>query len=181
MQELQAQIQEHVNPLLSDASSVVKRALLYHVAPLCGFFGRVKANDVILSHLVTYLNTRDWELRAAFNECAVELASCVGPRSLEEYLLPLITLSLAGACTPFSPIDRVAHRFLQKQIADAEEFVVIKVLATLSTLTERKVLAKAKIWELVTQIIGFLCHPNIWIRKGRSSLFHAFPFENWDD
>lgn len=109
----------------------------------------MKANDVILSHVVTYLNTRDWELRAAFNEYAVELASCVGPRSLEEYLLPLLTLSLA----------------------DAEESVIVKVLETLTTLTERRVLAKPKLWELVNQIIGFLCHPNSWIRARASSRF----------
>lgn len=96
LQELQLQIQEHVAPLLSDPAPVVKRALLYHVGALCTFFGPLKANDAILAHLVTYLNTRDWQLRAAWNENAVDVASCVGSRSLEEYILPLISLSLAG-------------------------------------------------------------------------------------
>jgi phosphoinositide-3-kinase regulatory subunit 4 len=97
LQELQSQVQEHVNSLLSDSSTTVKRALLCHVGALCTFFGRLKANDAILAHLVTYLNTRDWLLRVAWNENAVDVASCVGSRSLEEYILPLITLSLAGA------------------------------------------------------------------------------------
>ena len=96
LQELQSQVQDHVNPLLSDPSSEVKRALLCHVTSLCTFFGRLKANDVVLSHLVTYLNTRDWQLRRAFNEYSIDVTNCVGPQSLEEYILPLITLSLAG-------------------------------------------------------------------------------------
>lgn len=94
--ELQLLLQEHITPLLTDPSSVVKRALLSHVGPLCTFFGPIRANDAVLAHLVTYLNTRDWQLRAAWNEHAVEVAQCVGATSLEEYILPLITLSLAG-------------------------------------------------------------------------------------
>ena len=90
-------MQEHISPLLSDSSSVVKRALLGHVGDLCTFFGPLRANDAILAHLITYLNTRDWLLRAAWNENAVEVAGCVGARSLEEYILPLIILSLSGA------------------------------------------------------------------------------------
>lgn len=43
---------------------------------------------------------------------------------------------------------------------------MVQVLATLTTLTERRLLAKGKIWELVGQITGFLCHPNLWIREG---------------
>ncbi|CEQ42196.1 SPOSA6832_04001, partial [Sporobolomyces salmonicolor] len=144
LQELQSQIQEHINPLLSDPSSDVKRALLSHVGQLCTFFGRLTANDAVLAHLVTYLNTRDWLLRAAWNDTAVDVASCVGPRALEEYILPLIILSLS----------------------DPEEFVVMRVLASLTILAERRFLTKGKIWELVGQISGFLCHPNIWIREG---------------
>ena len=162
LQELQAHVQEHVNPLLCDSSSVVKRALLSHVGALCTFFGRLKANDAILAHLVTYLNTRDWLLRDAWNENAVDVASCVGSRSLEEYILPLITLSLAGA--HFSLRTRTSLTYICSP--DAEESVVARVLATLTTLAERRLLAKSKLWELVSQITGFLCHPNIWIREG---------------
>lgn len=101
LQELQSQVQDHINPLLTDPSSVVKRALLFDVGALCTFFGRPKVNDAVLAHLVTYLNTRDWLLRVAWNEHAVEVAQCVGPRSLEEYILPLITLSLSGGSLQF--------------------------------------------------------------------------------
>ncbi|BGP38644.1 Serine/threonine-protein kinase [Rhodotorula kratochvilovae] len=147
LQELHALVQDHIGPLLADPSSAVKRALLVHVGALCTFFGRQRANDAVLAHLVTYLNTRDWQLRAAWNEHAVDVAACVGARSLEEYILPLITLSLA----------------------DPEEFVVVKVLESLTKLAERRLLSKGKIWELVGQLTGFLCHPNIWIREGAAA------------
>lgn len=97
LQELHSLVQDHLGPLLSDPSPAVKRALLVHVGALCTFFGRLGANDAVLAHLVTYLNTRDWLLRAEWNARAVDVAQCVGARSLEEYILPLISLSLAGA------------------------------------------------------------------------------------
>ncbi|GAA5975929.1 hypothetical protein JCM10908_005330 [Rhodotorula pacifica] len=147
LQELHGIVQDHLGPLLSDPSSAVKRALLTRVGELCTFFGRLKANDAVLAHLVTYLNTRDWLLRKAWNEHAVDVAACVGARSLEEYILPLISLSLA----------------------DPEEFVVVQVLETLTTLASRRLLAKAKVWELVGQTVGFLCHPNIWIREATAA------------
>lgn len=90
-------MQIHLAPLLSSPSAAVKRALLLRISPLCTFFGRSKANDIILSHLVTYLNTGEWELRRAFNTVAVEVGMVVGGRSLEEYILPLMSLSLAGS------------------------------------------------------------------------------------
>ncbi|CAG8816112.1 21868_t:CDS:2, partial [Dentiscutata erythropus] len=63
LHELQSIIQEQVTTLLIDSESAVKRALLSNITSLCIFFGRQKANDVLLSHMITYLNDRDWMLR----------------------------------------------------------------------------------------------------------------------
>jgi phosphoinositide-3-kinase regulatory subunit 4 len=105
LSELHSTIQDHLSPLLSDPSPSVKRALLTNISMLCTFFGRLKANDAVLAHLVTYLNTRDWLLRKKWNEEAVGVAECVGKKSLEEYILPLIVLSLAGASRfPITPV-----------------------------------------------------------------------------
>lgn len=160
-------MQDHLGPLLSDPSSAVKRALLTRVGDLCTFFGRLKANDAVLAHLVTYLNTRDWLLRKAWNEHPPDVASCVGARSLEEYILPLISLSLAGKLgtniSTGEPLTDFVHP------TDPEEFVVVQVLDTLTTLASRRLLAKVKIWELVGQTVGFLCHPNIWIREASAA------------
>ncbi len=163
-------MQDHLGPLLSDPSSVVKRALLTRIGDLCTFFGRLKANDAVLAHLVTYLNTRDWLLRKAWNEHAPDVASCVGARSLEEYILPLISLSLAGKLAHISLSSaRFSSRLNEMCPTDPEEFVVVQVLDPLTTLASRRLLAKVKIWELVGQTVGFLCHPNIWIREASAA------------
>jgi hypothetical protein len=86
-----------------DPSPIVKRAVLHNISALCIFLGRQKTNDVILSHMITYLNDRDWLLRHAFFESIVDVAACAGGRSLEEYILPLMVQALSGEpshCTP---------------------------------------------------------------------------------
>lgn len=42
------------------------------ITRLCVFFGRQKANDVLLSHMITFLNDKnDWHLRGAFFDSIV--------------------------------------------------------------------------------------------------------------
>jgi len=101
MQELQGHIQEHLSALLMDPSSIVKRAVLHDISSLCIFLGRQKTNDVLLSHMITYLNDRDWLLRYAFFESIVDVAACAGGRSLEEYILPLMVQALSGTACSF--------------------------------------------------------------------------------
>jgi phosphoinositide-3-kinase, regulatory subunit 4 len=96
LQDLQNNIQEQLSALLMDPSSVVKRAVLHNISSLCIFLGRQKTNDVLLSHMITYLNDRDWLLRYAFFESIVDVAACAGGRSLEEYILPLMIQALSG-------------------------------------------------------------------------------------
>ncbi|ESK97721.1 phosphoinositide 3-kinase regulatory subunit 4 [Moniliophthora roreri MCA 2997] len=96
MQDLQNSIQEHLSALLMDPSSIVKRAVLHDISYLCIFL-RQRTNDVILSHMITYLNDRDWLLRLAFFESIVDVAACAGGRSLDEYILPLMIQALSGA------------------------------------------------------------------------------------
>ena len=99
MADLQAEIVDQVTTLLVDPSSLVKRATLHNnTAALCVFFGRQKTNDVLLSHMITYLNDRDWLLRFEFFDSIVGVAACVGKRSLEEYILPLMIQALSGMC-----------------------------------------------------------------------------------
>ncbi|TFK19255.1 ARM repeat-containing protein [Coprinopsis marcescibilis] len=147
MQELQSHIQEHLSALLMDPSSVVKRAVLHNISTLCVFLGRQKTNDVLLSHMITYLNDRDWLLRYSFFESIVDVAACAGGRSLEEYILPLMIQALS----------------------DVEESVVARVLGALTSLCELGLFQKMRIWELMSATLGFLYHPNIWIRQGAAA------------
>ena len=97
--ELHTAIEDCAIAMLSDASSQVRRALLGggQIASLCLFLGRAKTAEVVLSHAITYLNDPDWRLRSSFFEAAVPLAACVGGRSVEEYILPLMLQALGGA------------------------------------------------------------------------------------
>ncbi len=50
-----------VSQLLTDSNNCVRRTLLLtpnSCANLCVFFGRQKTNDVILSHIITFLNDK---------------------------------------------------------------------------------------------------------------------------
>ena len=70
--------------LLSDPENIVKQTLLENgITQLCVFFGCQKANDVLLSHMITFLNDKqDWQLRGAFFDSIVGVAAYVGWHSL---------------------------------------------------------------------------------------------------
>lgn len=142
---------EHSKILLTDPSSSVRRAFLRSVSRLCVFFGQNKANDVILSHLNTYLNDKDWMLRCAFFETITGVATYIGGTALEEYIMPLMVQSLT----------------------DPEEFVVVKVLGSLTGMAEVGLLGRAKVWECCEVVGRFMVHPNLWVRQGAAAFIAA--------
>ncbi|RKP23661.1 armadillo-type protein [Syncephalis pseudoplumigaleata] len=144
---LQSQLQDHAVTLLVDPDSTVRRALLGGMTRLCVALGRRRANDLLLSHMLTYLNDNDWLLRCAFFETIVGVATFVGGRSLEEYILPLMVQSLA----------------------DAEEYVIERVLSAMASLTSLGLFQKSTVRELVSTVAPLMCHPNDWIRWGAIS------------
>lgn len=133
----------HTKALITDTDSSVRRALLGSVPELCMFFGTADANDVILSHLNTYLNDRDWMLKCAFFETIVGVATFLGGTSLEEFIMPLMVQALT----------------------DPEEFVVERVLRSFANMAELGLFQRSKTWELVDIVARFTMHPNIWIRE----------------
>ncbi|KAI9686194.1 MAG: Serine/threonine-protein kinase [Bathelium mastoideum] len=140
---LVAQFEVHTKVLLTDRDASVRRAFLKSVSALCVFFGTAKANDVILSHLNTYLNDRDWLLKCAFFETIVGVAVFVGSTNLEEFILPLMIQALT----------------------DPEEFVVERVLRSLSSMAHLGLFQRSRTWELVDIVGRFTMHPNLWIRE----------------
>ena len=133
----------HTKALITDVDSSVKRAFLGSVPELCLFFGTAESNDIILSHLNTYLNDKNWKLKCAFFETIVGVATFLGGPSLEEFILPLMVQALT----------------------DPEEFVVQGVLHSLASMSELGLFQRSKIWELVDVVGRFTMHPNIWIRE----------------
>ncbi|KZS96937.1 WD40 repeat-like protein [Sistotremastrum niveocremeum HHB9708] len=151
LSDLHGFIQELLGVALADPSSSVKRAVLQNVSSLCVFLGREKTNDLLLSHMITYLNDRDWLLRYAFFDAIGDVAIRVAGRSVEEYILPL----------------------MYQALSDAEESVISKVLATLTSSAELGLFARIRVWELMSASLGFLYHPNIWIRQGAVAFIAA--------
>ena len=94
--EIQNVVEEQATTLLVDSTAAVKRSTLSSIADLCLFFGRQKSSETVLSHIMTYLNDRDWMLRLAFFDAIVGVGAFIGIRAIEEYVLPLMIQALAG-------------------------------------------------------------------------------------
>jgi phosphoinositide-3-kinase regulatory subunit 4 len=135
-------LESHTKLLVEDPDISVRRAFLASVPELCLFFDD-HSNDVLLTHLNTYLNDRDWTLKCAFFDTIVGIATFIGSTSLEEFMLPLMIQALT----------------------DPEEYVVQAALHSLAQLAGLGLLSRPKVWELVELISRFTMHPNIWIRE----------------
>lgn len=142
-QELGELFEMHAKALVEDADASVRRAFLSSVPELCMFFGSEESNDIILTHLNTYLNDRNWMLKCAFFDTIVGIATVLGSTSLEEFTLPLMVQALT----------------------DPEEHVVQAALHSLAELASLGLLSKAKIYELVDVVGRFTMHPNLAIRE----------------
>jgi phosphoinositide-3-kinase, regulatory subunit 4 len=141
--DLVSHFEDATKALITDPNPAVRRAFLASVPGLCVFFGSSKANDVILSHLNTYLNDEDWILKCAFIKVLVGIATFVGVGNLEKFILPLMIQSLT----------------------DAESFVVERVIRSLASMAEIGLLQKATLWSVLLIVVRFLVHPSLWIRE----------------
>lgn len=152
LQALQETIQHKVVTLLSDPNNTVKMTLIDNdIGRLCHFFGRQKASDVLLSHMITFLNDKqDWQLRASFFVAITSVASYVGWQSAQ-ILKPL----------------------LQQGLSDSEEFVIQKTLSSLQKLVYFGFLYKSVLLEFVSDIVPLLAHPNDWIRQGSAGFISS--------
>lgn len=137
----------HTKALLTDNNAFVRRAFLDCVSSLCVFFGSSRANDVILSHLNTYLNDKEWKLKCAFFQTIVGVATFVGGKSLEEFILPLLIQALT----------------------DPEEFVVEKVITSFASMAQLGLFQRSTLWEMIDAIVRFTVHPNVWIREAATN------------
>ncbi|XP_049286740.1 phosphoinositide 3-kinase regulatory subunit 4 [Anopheles funestus] len=140
---LHEMLHQTVLSLLTDPQSAVKQTLMTSgITQLCVFFGRQKANDVILSHMITFLNDKeDRNLRGAFFDCIVGVASYVGWHCAP-MLLPL----------------------LQQGLTDPEEFVIAKAIHATTMLIELGLIQKQGTIEFIDECACYLAHPNLWIR-----------------
>ncbi|KAF9411600.1 hypothetical protein HW555_009672 [Spodoptera exigua] len=101
------------------------------------------SNDVILSHMVTFLNDKEEAaLRGCFFERVVGVAAYVGHHAAP-ILVPL----------------------LQQGLTDQSEWIIAKALRATTNLAEMGLLNKQTLCDLVAESAVFLAHPNLWIRQ----------------
>eukprot|EP00456_Euglypha_rotunda_P025380 TRINITY_DN20547_c0_g1_i1.p1 TRINITY_DN20547_c0_g1~~TRINITY_DN20547_c0_g1_i1.p1 ORF type:complete len:115 (-),score=23.33 TRINITY_DN20547_c0_g1_i1:10-354(-) len=86
--ELQDGILKLLIEMLTQSGSKVKRSLLTDITRLCLFMGRERVNNELLPHLITVLNDRDWQLRAAFFEHIVEIGRAVQQECRDRSRMP---------------------------------------------------------------------------------------------
>lgn len=136
--------------LLTDPNVNVRTALVNNILPLCQYFGVDKTNDIILPHLITYLNDPSYQLRLAFLSSIIEIGNFIGVLSFEQYILPLLIQILC----------------------DHELFIVLKVLEIFHYFVQEKLINPASdfnAWsiykDMLQSSILLLLQPNEWIRQ----------------
>ncbi|AET38970.1 ubiquitin-binding serine/threonine protein kinase VPS15 Ecym_3487 [Eremothecium cymbalariae DBVPG len=129
--------------LLTDNESSIKIALLENILPVCKMFGREKTNDIILSHLITYLNDKNSHVRIKLIQAITGIVILLGPITLEQYVLPLLI----------------------QTVTDSEELVVVNILQSLKWLCQVGMIRQKYFYEIVEIVTVLLLHPNAWIRQ----------------
>lgn len=136
--------------LLTDPCATVKQHLVLHIAPLCRALGVDRTNDLVLPHLITFLNDPNTALRLALFGALLELAPFIGAVAFEQYVLPLVVQTLC----------------------DPELFVVLKALELLHGVVAQRLVnprldsnALAVYHEILASCLHLVLHPNEWVRQ----------------
>lgn len=148
-------IRDITESLLTDTSANVRIALVSNILPLCQVFGVDRTMDIILPHLITYLNDGSYQLRLAFISSLSELGRFIGALSFEQYLLPLLFQTLQ----------------------DPEPMIVLKVLEIFNQSVAERLINPALEFnalsiykELLGHSMPLVLQPNPWIRQSVLSL-----------
>ncbi len=110
-----------------------------------------ESNDFLLPVIITFLNDRDWRVRADFFEHIGCLGASAGPSGLEAFLLPC----------------------LEQALADQEEIVVARALGFLTRVTEAGQLRKRALLLAAAKVFpALLLHVSTGVRE-QAVLFAA--------
>ena len=141
--KLLRQFEEITTTLLTAPEPHVKEALLSNILPICHLFGKERTNDIILSHLITYLNDKNSSLRISLIRSITGVSVLLGSVALEQYILPLLTQTLS----------------------DSEEAVVISVIQSLISFCKVGLLKSKYFYDIASEIAVLVLHPNFWVRE----------------
>ena len=141
-----------VTLLLEDSNNAVKQVVVSRgAARLAVFFGRQRANDVLLSHMITFLNDKtDCQLRFCFYDNIAGVASFVG-----------------WQCSP------ILRPLLEQGLGDTEEFVVARAITAMADLVSQGLLEKVATFDMMRSTVPFLLHSNLWVRHASVGLVAA--------
>ena len=127
---------------------IVRRALLKDLVRFCSFFGsRDKIMDLLLVHILSYVNHQDWEsdweLRRDFCTYIPGVCAFLGPTIASEWVLPCI----------------------ENVRVDVEEIVVSASIQCITSLIRMNLLAKSVIFDSFQKTVPLLVHPCEAIRQ----------------
>lgn len=129
--------------LLTDSDTTVRQAVLQNADALCAVLRRQGTNEVVLSHVITYLNDKNLPVALSFFAFIARVSPLLGPVDLEQYILPLV---------------------LQTLYDDREELVAYVLESLVAIVSLGLLKMKLLLGKIVPACAKFLIHPNVYIR-----------------
>ncbi|KAL6927316.1 hypothetical protein ACO0SA_003614 [Hanseniaspora valbyensis] len=145
-----------ISILLIEDDIDCKINLLEKLPNLVMFLGKTVTNDLILSHLITYLNESSLRLRIALINCLCKISPFLGQISFQEFIYPLLIQNLYLLPDQKDLIFTVL-RNLHELIIDDSNFIVNKKVIKFKTLIE-------------DHLVHFLLLPNQVLKKAAIQL-----------
>lgn len=83
------------------------------------------------------------------------------------YMRMYMFMSLCAWCTClwFVLLKCSIPSFCFQGLTDPEEFVIVKVIEVMTSLTESGLLQKSSLYDLLSDVACYLVHPDLWIRQ----------------
>ncbi|BDA42626.1 probable phosphoinositide 3-kinase regulatory subunit 4 [Coccomyxa sp. Obi] len=125
-----------------------RRAILPHLPHLASVLGRKLSNDFLLPTMITFLNDRDWQTRAAFFRDVSCIASQAGFSGMEAFLLP---------CA----------------LADESEAVIAEAIGFLTRVVEGRHMRKRSLLAATARVVAKLQHSSSTAVRAAASDFIA--------
>ncbi|EIE24687.1 hypothetical protein COCSUDRAFT_258, partial [Coccomyxa subellipsoidea C-169] len=139
-----------------------RRAILPHLPHLATVLGRKLSNDFLLPTMITFLNDRDWQTRAAFFRDVSCIASQAGFSGMEAFLLPCVEQARPSD----SSLSLLA-------LADESEAVIAEAIGFLTRVVEGRHMRKRSLLAATARVAAKLQHTASTAMRAAASDFIA--------
>ncbi|WFD45349.1 non-specific serine/threonine protein kinase [Malassezia psittaci] len=162
MEHLRYVAQEQTLLLLADDHTDVRRAIIQDLKSVCVLLGTDRVENSIMTHLLTYFNDPDWELRLALFHALDQLADLL----------------------PRDAIQRVVYPLMIQALGDEEEMILVEAVQKLGKILQLQLLRFEQRKETVKHIASLLGHPTYCIRLAATQFLanaveQLSPFDAW--